>query len=127
MKKLFVLIFFSILSAAVTAAPPETTKAEVNHLFTYLKSSNCKFNRNGSWYSAEEAADHLRTKYDYLVKQDLITTTESFIERGASVSSMSGKPYQVQCGDSEPIESAKWFMVELSRFRKNESHSGFSK
>lgn len=105
------------VSIAVFAAPSEHTKTEIDHLFNYLKSSGCKFNRNGKWYAADAASKHLQTKYDYLVKEGLITSTESFVELGASGSSISGKPYLVQCAGSAPFESATWFRAELSRLR----------
>ena len=104
-------------SFAVGAAPSERTQAEVNHLFNYLKSSGCKFSRNGKWYGAEPATQHLQMKYDYLMKKGMITSTESFVELGATSSSSSGKPYLVQCAGSEPVESARWFRAELTKFR----------
>jgi len=106
-----------IYSGAVLAEPKQTAKAEIEHLFTYLKSSGCKFNRNGTWYSAGDAVNHLETKYNYLLDKGLIVTAQSFVERGATKSSMSGKPYLVQCGSSEAVESAAWFMAELARYR----------
>jgi hypothetical protein len=104
-------------SPTVAAAPPERTQAEINHLFNYLKSSGCKVSRNGKWYAAEPATQHLQMKYDYLIKKNLLTSTESFIELGATSSSTSGKPYLVQCAASEPVASAHWFKAELAKFR----------
>ena len=110
-------VLFAIISLAVSAAPPEHTKTEVDHLFTYLKSSGCRFNRNGKWYDADAARKHLQMKYDHLVKEGMITSTESFVELGATGSSTSGKPYLVQCAGSAPVQSATWFRAELSKFR----------
>ncbi len=100
------------------AATPATTRAEVTHLLDAVEKSQCKFNRNGSWYDAKEARAHLEKKFTYLDKKDMLTTTESFIERGASTSSMSGKPYQMQCSGAKPVASAAWLTEELSRYRK---------
>ena len=107
----------AVLSFSVSAAPSESTKLEIDHLFNYLKSSGCKFYRNGNWYPAEAASNHLRSKYDYLLNKEMITSTETFLEHGATRSSMSGKPYLVQCAGSAPVESASWFEAELARFR----------
>jgi hypothetical protein len=107
----------ALVSIAVSAAPSEQTKTEIGYLFNYLKSSGCKFNRNGKWYGAEAASKHLQMKYDYLVKEGMITSTESFVELGATGSSTSGKPYLVQCAGSAPVESATWFKAELSKLR----------
>lgn len=93
-------------------------KAEIEYLFSHLEKSGCEFNRNGSWYTASEAAAHLKKKYDYLVKKNMITNTESFIEKAASESSVSGKAYQVKCEGKPVVSSKEWFTEELSVFRK---------
>jgi hypothetical protein len=97
--------------------PPKSPQEEVEHLFQYLQKSGCRFNRNGSWYPSEKAVDHLRRKYAYLVKKGLFTTAESFVEKGASQSSMSGTPYQVQCDSQPPTPSGPWLTAELKRYR----------
>jgi hypothetical protein len=113
-----------VLTAALLAAggalakAPEATQAEVARLMTAVEKSQCKFNRNGTWYDAKAAREHLEQKFAYLDKKDLVTTTESFIERGASTSSMSGKPYQMQCGSGKPVTSAEWLTGELKRYRQ---------
>ena len=47
----------SAVAAAPTAAP-----AEIAYLIGAVESSHCDFERNGSWYDADKAADHLRKK-----------------------------------------------------------------
>ena len=91
---------------------------EIQHLFDHLKNAQCAFNRNGKWYTAEEAVEHIQKKYQYLMKKGLVNSTEQFIERAASESSLSGKPYLVKCGAPEPIKSSVWFQSELERFRQ---------
>lgn len=110
-------LFAAVVSVSSSAAPSEVTKTEIDHLFSYLKSSGCKFNRNGTWYAAEAASNHLQMKYDYLMKEGVITSAESFVQLGAAQSSMTGQPYLVQCADSAPVESATWFKAELTRLR----------
>jgi hypothetical protein len=107
----------AVVSLSASAGPSETTRLEIDHLFNYLKSSGCKFHRNGKWHTAEAASDHLRTKYDYLLKRDMVASTEAFIERAAAGSSMSSKPYQVRCANDPPVQSAAWLNAELSRYR----------
>ena len=109
------LIFFSGL--AFSAEPTPVTKQEIAHLFGYLKDSGCKFNRNGTWYTAEEAVNHLNKKYEYLLKKSLVDSTEDFIKRAATESSMSGKPYLVKCASNSPVQSGFWFKVELAKHR----------
>lgn len=116
------LVVFSIAvfsQACMSGELSNNQKAEIDHLFTYLKFSGCTFNRNGTWYSANEAADHLQKKYEYLLKKDMITTTESFIEKAATESSMSGKAYEVKCQNNPAVPSATWFTNALIEYRKS--------
>lgn len=116
MKKFF---FFAaiVLHTLPVSALDTKTQTEVTHLLDYLGTSGCQFNRNDSWHSAVDAKKHLTQKYEYLSNKNMISDAESFIARGASESSMSGKPYWVQCGNSAPVKSAQWLGEELQRFR----------
>jgi hypothetical protein len=112
------LLLTALLCGAVFAAEPDLrTEREISHLIVYLQGSDCEFNRNGTWYTPEKAVAHIDRKYRYLVKRGLVVSTEQFIDRAASRSSMSGRSYLVKCGDAEPVESAVWFTDELHRFR----------
>jgi hypothetical protein len=91
---------------------------EVEHLLGYLKNSNCQFNRNGSWYPADQATEHLRKKYQYFLDKGQLDSAESFITKSASTSSMSGKVYLVLCPGHTEEESGKWLNGELVRYRK---------
>jgi Family of unknown function (DUF5329) len=99
------------------AAPSTAARAEIEHLMDYLAGSGCEFYRNGKWYPARQAVDHIRRKYDYLLKRDLVDTTEHFIERAAAASSRSGKPYKVRCASGQSVDSAQWLTQELARHR----------
>jgi Family of unknown function (DUF5329) len=96
-----------------------STSQEITHLIAYLENSGCQFNRNGSWHEAKDASAHINKKYRYLLEKNLVSSAETFIDRAASESSISGKPYQVKCNGSEPVESASWFKAELANYRKN--------
>ena len=123
MRFIYLLITILLFSTSYAADKNDTMEKEIQHLFDHLKNSDCEFNRNGKWYNAEEAVEHINNKYQYLIKKGLINSTEQFIDRAASESSMSGKPYGVKCGQSEPIESSVWFKRELTNFReKNNSN-----
>lgn len=114
------LAFLASLATAYAAETP-ATKAEITHLFNALETSNCQFNRNGSWYSAKEAAVHLRTKYKYLQDRDLIPSSEKFVERAATQSSFSGKAYQIKCADSVIQHSGAWFLSVLAKRRTQQT------
>lgn len=109
---------------AETANTP--THAEINSLLERLQVSGCQFNRNGTWYTAAEAKAHLLDKLEYVEKRVALKSTEQFIDLAASKSSMSGKPYQVRCGNTAPVESKLWLTKELKAMRSgsNDTSSG---
>jgi len=104
-------------SPAFAADLPATSRAEIDALLNRLGASGCQFNRNGSWYSSAEAKAHLAKKLNYLVEKKKLDGTEQFIKLAASSSSMSGTPYQVRCGDSQPVASQTWLTTELQTIR----------
>lgn len=115
MRCLLVWALWPALTWAQT--PLEQAQSESTYLIEYLNVSGCRFNRNGSWYSAREAADHLRQKYAYLLKQGGLDSAEAFIARAASTSGASGKPYRVQCGVAAPVDSGPWLQSALVEYR----------
>ena len=107
----------ALAAGAAQAATPEAARAEITHLMSAIEKSQCKFSRNGSWYDARMARKHLAKKFEYMDKRDLVPSTEVFIERGASTSSSSGKPYQMQCPGGAVMTSGEWLTAELKRYR----------
>lgn len=116
-RTLVAMLLASACHGAALAAPDARTQAEIAHLLDYVASPGCRFQRNGSWHQGDEARSHLRKKYDYLRKRDLVTNAESFIERAATQSSMSGRDYLVQCGEGKPVASSAYLRAELARHR----------
>lgn len=106
--KRFTALLLLISPLFAHAEPSPAARQEIAHLIGYLTASGCSFQRNGSWHDAAQAARHLQRKYDYLLKRDLVASSEDFIARAASESSLSGKPYQVRCGGNAPVASAAW-------------------
>jgi hypothetical protein len=100
-----------------SAAPSAATQREIAGLMQALESSGCRFQRNGSWHEPAEARAHLQRKYDYLIKRDLVDSSEQFIERAASRSSLSGKPYRVACPNMPEQDAAQWFQQKLQQLR----------
>lgn len=111
------LLLATLVPVLVQAAPPEKARREIDRLIVALGSSGCEFQRNGRWYPANEAQAHLRRKYEYLVKRDLVDTPEQFIERAGSQSSMSGKAYAVRCPGKAAVPSSQWLGARLSEIR----------
>jgi hypothetical protein len=118
MKWLLAIAIAMLALPVWSAGPDEVTRAEITHLLKYLEGSGCQFQRNGSWYQPARAADHLNQKYEYLLKKSLITNAESFIERAATASSMSGRAYSVKCANAPAVASATWLRAELQQFRE---------
>ena len=113
----FVLMLELLLAPFAQAQPPENVQIEVNFLLGFIEGSRCEFNRNGNWQDSNVAKMHLRNKYNYLVTINLIQTTEDFIERAGTESSLSGQPYQVRCHGDATVTSKQWLYDELARFR----------
>lgn len=107
---------FSWCGPANAQASPAVQR-EIAHLLDYVASPGCQFNRNGTWYQGAKAREHLKEKYEYLEKRRMVTNAESFIERAATSSSMSGKAYLVRCGGGVATPSGPWLATELKRFR----------
>ena len=120
MKQLTTALLLATLPLlALAEKPTPAASQEIAHLIEHLKVSGCEFQRNGSWYDSAKAAEHLRGKYDYLIKKGWVVTSEDFITRAATESSMSHKPYQVRCTGKEAEPSASWLKAELSRYRQS--------
>ena len=98
------------------AAPSAQARAEIAGLMDSLARSGCQFQRNGDWHDAAQARAHLQRKYDYLLKKGLVDTSEQFIQRAASKSSLSGRAYRVKCAGKEQ-DAATWFDAQLRRLR----------
>ncbi|RGE45074.1 hypothetical protein DZC30_10535 [Comamonas testosteroni] len=121
MKTLFAALLIAATPlAALAEKPTPAASREIEHLIAHLKASGCEFQRNGSWYDSAKAAEHLRGKYDYLLKKGWVATSEDFIARAATESSMSHKPYQVRCAGQQAQPSATWLQAELKQYRSSQ-------
>ena len=89
---------------------------EVSYLLDYIAQSGCTFMRNGKVYEAHQARDHINKKYEHIKKR--ISSTEQFITYAASKSSISGKPYEVNCGEGAMLSST-WLEEELRNVRNS--------
>lgn len=76
---------------------------------------NARFIRNGTGYSATEAADHLRMKLENL--GDRIQTAADFIEKAASKSSVSGRDYLIELPDGRVLTVGQFLREELAKLQ----------
>ena len=106
-----------LLLSRALAAPPADVQAEIEYLLQHVEESGCDFNRNGIWYDGKRARAHLSVKYQYLI--DKINTTNDFIDRAASKSSMTGISYQIRCSGSAPGDSSRWLLDALAAYRQS--------
>ncbi len=113
---LTVLLLLLPLSVSAQQLSPQIG-AEISRLISFVETSSCQFNRNGSWHSAGEAAGHIRRKYETSLDKGLVHSAEDFIRAAASKSSLSGAPYTVQCQGGPVIRCADWLTAELRRSR----------
>lgn len=125
MRNLIASVLVVASALAFATQPPPAARQEIAHLLEYVASSGCQFNRNGSWYDPGQAADHLKQKYEYLLKRGLVVSAEDFIARAASESSMTGKSYLVRCSNDAPVQSGAWLQTELTRYRAGRNPQGF--
>ena len=94
------------LLAHTNAFAADSVEQDVEYLLSEISASNCTFIRNGSRYSADEAVEHMRLKYEYA--KDDIETVDDFIKKIGSRSSFSGRAYKVECPDEEVTETGLW-------------------
>lgn len=112
-----------LLAACLLASPawadglPLAAQAEIDGLLSRLAASHCRFQRNGVWHAADAAQIHLRRKLDHLATRGAVASAEEFIERAATKSSVSGRPYLVKCGDRPALPSGAWLHAELGALR----------
>ncbi|PTC02596.1 hypothetical protein C9980_22720 [Vibrio mediterranei] len=92
-----------------------STQDEIDHLLSFVESTKCQYERNGTLHSGDEAVKHIKSKADHYA--DKIHSTEDFIAYSATQSILSGRYYQVHCEGLEPITSEVWLKNELADFR----------
>ena len=102
-----------LLSAGARA--DDEVPAEIDYLLSAIGNSGCAFIRNGERHDSREAEDHLRMKYRR--GKRYAPTSEKFIERLASASSLSKKLYYMECEGEERIASGLWLMNLLNEYR----------
>ena len=77
--------------------------------------SDATFFRNGRSYPASTAARFLREKWQS--QRSEVRSAEEFIDRIASFSSTTSKPYFIRFADGRQVPSAEYLRSELARLR----------
>jgi hypothetical protein len=111
---LFISLF--LVFAAFADVIPEARKIE--SLLSNVEKLEAVFIRNGKEYPPKEAADHLRSKLKAAQNSIFAPskdkwTAKLFIEKVASKSSSSGKPYQIKFADGKIVNAGEWLTQKL--------------
>ena len=111
-----VVVAFALLICLLPpGARADEAPAEIDYLLNTVGSSDCAFIRNGKRHNAQDAEAHLRMKYRR--GKRYAPTSEKFIERLASKSSLSNKPYYIECESEERMAFGQWLMQRLNEYR----------
>jgi hypothetical protein len=97
---------------------PATEKQKIEALIKHVEGlKDAKFIRNGSEYDAKSAARFLRGKWES--NESKIKTAKDFIEKAASVSSTTGKAYEIRLKDGKKMKSGEYLLAELKKLEKS--------
>jgi hypothetical protein len=100
---------------AQSAAPNERQKIEA--LIKFVSEMNgAKFVRNGSTYDAKAAATFLRLKWG--ANDSEVKTARDFIDKIATLSGTSGKPYVIRFEDGSEMTSRDVLLAALNKIQK---------
>jgi hypothetical protein len=103
-------------------APTRSEDDKIELLIRYIESmDDARFIRNGTEYSSERAARHLRKKWGQVKTR--IHTAEQFIDDIASRSSVSDKPYLIRRADGSTVTSRDALQKKLEEIETTGSDS----
>ncbi|MEM1174743.1 MAG: DUF5329 domain-containing protein [Pseudomonadota bacterium] len=105
----------ALLTLIVVPATAADDASLIEALLSTVGDSECTFIRNGKEHTAEDAEAHLRMKYRRGKRH--AKTVETFIERIATKSSMSGRLYMIRCEDADARPTAQWLTERLDDIR----------
>lgn len=86
-------------------------RAKIKYLLGHTAQSDYSFDRNGRVYDSERTANHLRKKYRQRLEK--IHTAQDFIDKVASISTESGRPYLALPGDGKAYRTGDLLNYEL--------------
>jgi len=113
------LIFLVILVAGVplwayAQSKPTTEREKIEALIRHIENlKDAVFIRNGREYDAKTAASFLRAKWR--ANDAEVKSARDFIEKVASVSSTTGKPYLIRFKDGREVKSGEYLLAELRK------------
>jgi len=112
--KLLLVLALGFMAGTAMARAPLSETQKIESLISSIESlKGAVFIRNGSEYSAVQAAHHMRMKWDKAGSR--VKTAEDFIEKCASESSMSGEKYQIRFANGKTENSGDYLHEELRK------------
>ena len=109
-------LFFGMLLPPVVAAQtaPAAEREKIEWLIKQVgEIKEAKFIRNGSTYEVASAVRFLRGKWE--ANDSSVKTARDFIDKVASASGTSGKPYLIRFKDGREIKSREYLLAELQK------------
>lgn len=100
------------------SVPGESQKIE-RLLAVIAGTKGATFVRNGMEHGAQEAADHIRSKWK--AKAGEIATASQFIDVIASRSDLSGEAYQIRFEGGRVVELGSWLRERLAAIERSRS------
>ena len=113
-------MFIAAVATAGTAtafADDSSMDAEIDYLISRVGTGGCTFLRNGRVFRGRDARAHLSSKRRR--NAHLIDSTEVFIEKIASRSATTGKPYRIRCRKEAQQDAGAWFDALLTNYRRS--------
>jgi len=111
------LLGLSLLGAQTATSQPMTETQKIEALIKIVDElKDATFIRNGDVHDCHAAAKHMRDKWD--AQKSKIKTAEDFIEKAASKSSVSGKPYLIRFSDGREVESGTFLREQLQKLNQ---------
>jgi hypothetical protein len=93
---------------------PNSEKQKIETLIKQVANlKDAKFVRNGSAYNADNAAVFLRRKWE--ANEPEVKTARDFIDKVASFSGTSGKPYVIRFKDGGEMKSRDFLLSQLKK------------
>ena len=115
MRVLGFMLFILVGAYAHAADQSSLERRKIDYLIASVETlQDAQFVRNGKSYTPQAAAEHLRLKLGAAGAR--IVTADDFIRLCASVSSISGIPYQVRFADGHLVTSEEYLRQKLTDF-----------
>jgi len=106
------------MCSALPAPAAESLEQTIAFLLHRIESADATFIRNGQTHTSQEAAAHVRAKYEHFKGQ--IKTPEDFIRLAATKSLLTGQPYLVRTRDGKEMPLSSWLSNALREHQGEE-------